>query len=283
MLAALPPSSSVIALSVPAIARWIFLPISVEPGERDLGDVLVGHERHADLARPGDDVDDARRQVGLAADLGEQEGRQRRRRGGLEDDGVAGGERRRDLPGEHQQREVPGDDLRRDAERARHAARERVLELVRPARVVPEVRGRERHVDVAALLDRLARVHRLEDRELAAALLEDAGDPEQVLGALAAGQVRPRPAAGALGGADGPVDVGGGGLGDERERELGGRVDAGERAAVRGVDVAAVDEQAVSLAELDDVAGFGRRRVLPRDRLAVAHAPRGRCRDLAAR
>ena len=75
--------------------------------------------------------------------------RERRRRRRLEDDRVARGERRRDLPGEHQQREVPRDDLGGDAERPRDPARERVLELVRPAGVVPEVRGRERDVDVA--------------------------------------------------------------------------------------------------------------------------------------
>ena len=78
-----------------------------------------------------------------------------------------------------------------DAERPRRAVRERVLELVGPAGVVEEVRGGERQVDVARLLDRLAAVQRLEHRELARALLEDARDPEQVLRALAAGERRP--------------------------------------------------------------------------------------------
>ena len=54
----------------------------------------------------------------------------------------------------------------------RRPARERVLELVGPARVVEEVRRGERHVDVARLLDRLAAVHRLQDRELPRAFLE---------------------------------------------------------------------------------------------------------------
>ena len=49
--------------------------------------------------------------------------------------------------------------------------RERVLELVGPAGVVEEVRGGERQVDVARLLDRLAAVQRLEHGELARALL----------------------------------------------------------------------------------------------------------------
>ena len=59
-----------------------------------------------------------------------------------------------------------------DAERPRPAVRERVLELVGPARVVEEVRRRERQVDVARLLDRLAAVERLGDGELARALLD---------------------------------------------------------------------------------------------------------------
>ena len=97
----------------------------------------------------------------------------------------------RELPGRHQQREVPGDDLPGDAERARRRAVARVLELVGPAGVVEEVRGRERDVDVARLADRLAVVERLEHGELAGALLDRARDAEEVLGALAPGQVAP--------------------------------------------------------------------------------------------
>jgi hypothetical protein len=47
--------------------------------------------------------------------------------------------------------------------------------------VVEEVRSGQREIDVARLLDRLAAVERLGDGQLAAPLLEDAGDPEQVL------------------------------------------------------------------------------------------------------
>ena len=81
----------------------------------------------------------------------------------------------------------PATPIGRDA-----ASRERVLELVGPARVVEEVRGRERDVDVARLLDRLAAVHRLQHRELARPLLELPGDPVEVLRALGAGELAPR-------------------------------------------------------------------------------------------
>ena len=102
------------------------------PGERDLVDVGVARERRARLPRSGDDVDDARRELGLLEDLREQQRRQRRRLGGLEHDGVPARERRRDLPRGHEQREVPRDDLPGDAERPRTSAVEGVVELVRP-------------------------------------------------------------------------------------------------------------------------------------------------------
>ena len=102
-------------------------------GERDLVDVGVLDEMRAGRAVAGDDVDDARRQLGLAADVGEDERRQRRRLGRLEHDRVAAGERRRDLPGEHQQREVPGDDLAGDAERARACGSGRRTRACRPS------------------------------------------------------------------------------------------------------------------------------------------------------
>ena len=87
------------------------------------------------------------------------------------------------------------------------AVRERVLELVGPARVVEEVRRGEREVDVAGLLDRLAAVQRLQHGELARALLEDPRDPEEVLRALGGGQRRPAVLERVAGGGDRGVDL----------------------------------------------------------------------------
>ena len=125
--------------------------------------------------------------------------------------------------------------------------RERVLELVRPARVVEEVRGRERQVDVARLLDRLAAVQRLEHGELARALLEDARDAEEVLRALRAGQRRPAVRERVARGGDGAVDVlarcpapiGASGS-SSRGRD--------RRVRLRRLDPLAADEEAVALA-----------------------------------
>jgi hypothetical protein len=155
------------------------LPDLGRAGEGDLVDPGVLDELRACRAVAGDDVDRAGRQLGLAAHVGEDEGRERRRLGRLQDDRVAAGERRRHLPRQHEQRKVPRDDLGGDAERPRPPVREGVLELVGPARVVEEVGGGQRQVDVARLLDRLPAVERLGHRELAASLLKDAGDPEE--------------------------------------------------------------------------------------------------------
>src|SRR3712207_3083486 len=105
-------------------------------GEGDLVDALGAHERGAGAAVAGQDRDDAGRQLGLLADLGEQQRGQRRGLGRLEDGRVAARQRGRELPRGHQQREVPRHDLRDDAVRAVVAARDAVGDLVRPPRVV---------------------------------------------------------------------------------------------------------------------------------------------------
>ena len=87
-------------------------------GEGDLVDALGAHQRGARRAVAGEDRDDAGRQLGLLADLGQQQRGQRRGLGRLEDRGVAAGERGRELPGRHQQREVPRHDLADHAVRA---------------------------------------------------------------------------------------------------------------------------------------------------------------------
>ncbi|GAA2915376.1 hypothetical protein GCM10020221_08870 [Streptomyces thioluteus] len=132
--------------------------------------------------------------------------------------------------------------------------------LSAPARVVEEVRGDQREIGVARLLDRLAVVQRLQDGELAGALLDDAGDAEEVLGALGAGQRGPL-LEGLAGGLDRRVDVLGGRLRDLGEDLLGRRGDGLEDLAVRGLAELAVDEQPVGRRDVDDRARLGGRGV----------------------
>ena len=85
-------------------------------GEADLARARVGCERLADLrARAGDHLQLVAVVARLVEQLGEHDGRQRRDRGRLEDDRVAGRQRRRDLVQREHQREVERRDRDDDA------------------------------------------------------------------------------------------------------------------------------------------------------------------------
>src|SRR5919109_242808 len=114
---------------------------TLEVGRRRGRDVLAGRDRAgeadlpwdrvrahplAELVAAADDVQHAGRKE-RSKELGEPERRQRRERRRLEDDGVPGAERGRDLPEGEREREVPGRDRRDDAERAPDDLDERVL------------------------------------------------------------------------------------------------------------------------------------------------------------
>src|SRR5262249_15998484 len=150
---------------------------------------------------------DARRKVRLLADLREMERGERRRFRRLQDDRVAAGESRRELPSRHEQRKVPGNDLAADADRGDTVPGKGVLELVAPARMVEEVGDGEGDVDIARLFDRLSAVHRLENRELARFLLQESRDSVDVLAALGGGELPPILLVRLLRGCDGRVDV----------------------------------------------------------------------------
>ena len=138
-------------------------------GEGDLGDVrMLDEALPARAAGTNDDVDDAVRHPGLRGELGEAQRRQRRELGGLEHDGVAGGERRSELPRGDRQREVPRGDQTNDAQRLANGERlptgnrDRLAEqpLGRPGVVAKGV-DHHRHLP-ARVADRLAGIARLE-------------------------------------------------------------------------------------------------------------------------
>jgi hypothetical protein len=110
---------------------------------------------------------------------------------GLDDDGVTRGERRGNLPREHEQREVPRDHLCGDAERTGVRPEAGIVELVRPACVVEEPRCHEWHVDITALLDGFAVVQTLRDGEFASTLLDEPCDAKQVLAPVGAREAAP--------------------------------------------------------------------------------------------
>ncbi len=235
-------------------------------GEGDLVDIGVGGQGRAGRAGAGDDVDDTGRKVRLADDLGQEERGERRRLGRLEDDGVAGCQGGGELPRRHQQREVPRNDLPGHADRRHVAVGESVFELVGPAGVVEEMRRGEGDVDVARLLDRLAAVHGLDNRQHARLLLDQAGDAEDVLGALARCQLPPHLLIRAPRFLHGPVDVFGIGVGHMGQRLFRGRIDRLEPAFGVRLDELSADEEVVLRLQPGVVGRFQRRRVVPQHR-----------------
>ena len=205
-------------------------------------DLAVGDERLPDLGVAGDHAEEARGQAGLHGELGEPQGRARRRRRGLHDDGVARGERGAGLPDRHDEREVPRRDARDDADRAaredrRVPVRERpragAVERAGGAREEPQVVDAERQLAVVGGRPRLAGVLDLELREVLGVGLERVGEAEQGERPLPRRLRRPLGLRGARGGG-GLVDVGDARRGERRDLLLGGRVgDDGVVAACR--------------------------------------------------
>ena len=225
MFAALPPSSSVRPLPLPASSRWIALPTSVEPVNAILS--TPGCATSAAPVRPSP-------VTMLTTPGGSSAWRSTSQNSSAVSGVVSAGLSTTVLPAASagaifhasiSSGKFHGMIWPATPTRPRAPVRERVLELVGPARVVEEVRRGERQVDVARLLDRLAAVERLQHGELARALLQQPRDPEQVLRALGRAQRRPAVLERRARGGDGGVDVLRARLPDLGERLLVGRRD----------------------------------------------------------
>ncbi len=215
------------------------------PGWRPSGSPASG-------PRPGHDVEHAVRQPRLRRQLGEQERRQRRLLGGLEDDAVAGRERRPELPGRDDERVVPRHDRADDAERLalheRHRFRTDGRQLAAPLvdglAVEAQARCGARDVDAQRVADRLADVEGLEQGEVVYARLDEVGEAQQDAAALGGRRPAPGPAVeGAAAGAHGAVDVLGAAAGDVGEVAAVAGTVVGERRPVGRRGEGAVDER----------------------------------------
>ena len=117
MLGFLPPSSSATFFTVPEATAMIRLPVSRPPvnetrstrGSSLSGAPACGPVADHEVADPG-------RQAGLVEQPHQVDRGVRRELAGLEHEGAAGRERRRDLPGDLEQRVVPGRDQPADAD-----------------------------------------------------------------------------------------------------------------------------------------------------------------------
>ena len=118
MNGALPPSSSPTFFTVPAACAISTLPTSVEPVKPITRTAGCSAHRLADGARfAGDEVEDARRQAGAQREFAKRQRGQRRLARRLRHHGAAGGDRRRDLAGDHRRRKIPWRDRRDHADR----------------------------------------------------------------------------------------------------------------------------------------------------------------------
>ena len=183
-------------------------------GECNFVYIFVVHKGGPCSSGPRDDIHDAGRQPGIFDDLGQLQSGQR---GGLrrfEHDGIPAGQSRGNLPGRHQEWEVPRRDLSGHTERGWISHRKGIAELIGPARIVEEVGGRQRDVDVPTLPNRLAAVHAFDDGQLPCPLLYQAGNPVDVLASLFCRQLAPGIVVGLAGSLDGPIDITFTGLGN---------------------------------------------------------------------
>src|SRR5208337_3418525 len=102
----------------------------------------------------------------------------RREFGRLQNHGVSCCQSGRNLPRQHQQREIPWNNLTDDP--ARNVVGKFLLQKLRPTRMMIEMPRDQRNINVATLADGLAVVHRLKNGEEPRMLLHQARDGIEV-------------------------------------------------------------------------------------------------------
>ena len=131
------------------------------------------HQRLAGRTVASHDVDDSGGQSGFLTQLSERERGERSELCGLQHNGIAGGQSGSNLPRRHEQWKIPRDDLAHHPTRL--VLRKFLLEKLRPARMVVEMPRHQRNIDVTALADRLAVVHRFQNGQQTRMLLHQPG------------------------------------------------------------------------------------------------------------
>ena len=168
-------------------------------GQRDLGDAGMPGQQPAGLGIALHHREQAVRRARFAQDVFQMRSGERGQLGGLEDHGIAAGERGRGLPAGDLQRIVPRADACDHAERlaARIAERGRAEigllagQRCRKGGKILEAVGAGEHIDGDGLLDRLAGVAGFEFCQLWVACAQDVGDAPQDACALSAGHRGP--------------------------------------------------------------------------------------------
>jgi len=219
-------------------------------------------------------VEDAGGNAGLFRQRRQPDGRQRGLFGRFQDDAVARRQRGRHFPGGHHQRVVPrhhgGDHAQRFArdggQRVRAGRGDLVVDFV-DGFGVPGVAARGlRHIESQRVADGLAHVQRFQQRQFFGVFVDQAGQAQQAFLALARGQLAPD--AGferAARGGHGAVYIGLAASGYVGQPPAVDGAGGGERSAVGGVAVGAVDVGAAVDAQRGGA-------VMPIGAVVLAHA-----------
>ena len=133
------------------------------PRKRNLVHIGVFHQRFARGSIAGNNVHRARGQSHLNANFRKRQRRERCEFSRLQNNRIPRRKRRRNFPGQHQQREIPRNNLPNHS--ARRVSRKFPFEQLRPARVVIKMSRHQRDINVAALANRLSIVNRFEHRK----------------------------------------------------------------------------------------------------------------------
>ena len=228
--------------------------------EGDLVNVHVaGDGSSSDTAQAGDDVNDTRREASFLDQLGGVETGERSLLGGLDDNGVTGSNGGTDLPGPHEDREVPGDDLTADTnglvagvgQSLRVGVDGLAGNLVGPAAVVAQAVGGVGNVHLGHGHG-LTIVKSLDGSESVTVALEEVGQLSEHTATLGGGHLAPGALEGFTGGGDGNVDILLVGLVNGSDGLLVGRVNGLEGLALGALYKFIVDEP-------DRSASFGRK------------------------
>ena len=220
------------------------------------------------LAEAGDDVDNTRWETGFFDELGGVEGAERGLFGGLENDDVAAGDGRANLPGPHEEWEIPWDDLRADTDldgllsvsgfcKDMVGLTDRFLpgvvkslsirlndlavNLVCPAAVISKASGAHTNVDFGHA-ERFAIVQGFNRCEEFEVLFKQICQVHKVFSSLLIGDLTPCGLKGFAGNGDGVVDIFFCGFVDFADSFLGGGVDGLESLAILTLDELVVDE-----------------------------------------
>ncbi len=183
--------------------------------EGDLVDVHVrGNGCTSSLTKSRDDVDDTSGDTSLLAEGGGKQTGQRRLLSSLQDDSVASGQSRSDLPCPHKQREVPRNNLTANTNWLVSCVVEGLwvgvdglsVDLVCPSTIISEAAGGQLDVDLGHRKS-LAVIERLDGSEGVGVFVEEVTELGQHLTSGRGERLAPDAIEGFPGGLDGDVDI----------------------------------------------------------------------------